>query len=303
MTWIINASLMCSVMPVKRWHAPSDQNLVYLLVLVSLLLSSSIAFAHEPLFSIGPQTIYKGGIGLETEVETERKKGAGKEEEEWRIVEEIAYGVTRNLTLTLQIPYRFRDAEGPTGNRASNGFGDISTRGKFRIYHWAEIGLQRHVSLVGGVKFPTGSTSGSVALGSGSTDFLVGGAASQDGRRYYAWTSLVYRINTEGWQGRTNGNLLQASVAGGVRPYLPEFYDPDLLLLVELNSQFRQRDTGKISDRQNTGGNSLFISPGFWLTYRNWALKGGVQIPVLQDLNGRQPELDYRALLAVEYHF
>jgi hypothetical protein len=102
---------------------------------------------------------------------------------------------------------------------------------------------------------------------------------------------------------RTKGNLLQASAAGGIRLYLPEYYDPDLLLLVELNSEFRERDTLNGTDLRNTGGNSLFISPGFWLTYRNWALKGGVQIPILQDLNGRQPKLDYRAVMAVEYHF
>lgn len=268
-----------------------------------LFLTPAVAAAHEPIFSLGPQTIYKGGIGLETKVEVERKTGAGKKEDEWRIVEEIAYGVTRDLTVTLQVPYRFRDVEGPIGDRDSNGFGDISLRTKFRVYQEAEIGLQHHVALIGGIKFPTGSTSKDPALGSGSTDFLIGATASRDGRRYYAWSSVLYRINTEGSGDRTRGNLLQASVAGGIRPYLPEFYDPDLLLLVELNSEFRERDTVNSNDLVNTGGNSLFISPGFWLTYRNWALKGGVQIPILQDLNGRQPVLDYRAVLAVEYHF
>lgn len=53
----------------------------------------------------------------------------------------------------------------------------------------------------------------------------------------------------------------------------------------------------------NTGGTVLALAPGFWLTYRNWALKGGVKLPFAQELNGAQPELDFQTLVALEYHF
>ncbi len=65
-----------------------------------------------------------------------------------------------------------------------------------------------------------------------------------------------------------------------------------LQLLVELNGV----------EQAQTGGTVLAVSPGFWLTRRNWALKGGLKLPFVQDLRGNQPELDYTVLLAIETH-
>ena len=38
-------------------------------------------------------------------------------------------------------------------------------------------------------------------------------------------------------------------------------------------------------------------------TYRNYAVKAGVQLPVASNLNGVQTETDYRAALEFEGHF
>ena len=53
----------------------------------------------------------------------------------------------------------------------------------------------------------------------------------------------------------------------------------------------------------NTGGWELFLSPVVWWTYRQVAIRGGVQIPVASDLNGSQPSTDYRARVEFIYHF
>ena len=39
------------------------------------------------------------------------------------------------------------------------------------------------------------------------------------------------------------------------------------------------------------------------MTIRNWAIKGGVQLPLYHDLHGDQPEEDYRFKLAIELHY
>lgn len=284
-------------MPQSEWHRCLRIDVPTLLL--GWLLFPLVASAHEPLFSLGAQVIYRYGWGIETGVATERVAEAGREEEEWTIAEEIAYGVTRNFTMTLQIPYRFKEAE----TAATSGFGDVSLRAKYRFFQTTEVGLQHHAALLAGIKLPTGSTTKDPRLGTGSVDFLAGLTASRDGRRYYTWGSLLGRVNTRGAGDRTRGNLLSINVAAGVRPYLPEFYDPDLLLLTEVNLELRARDTINGTGIANSGGTRLFISPGFWFTYRNIAVKGGVQLPLLQDLRGDQAKLDYRAVLAVEVHF
>jgi hypothetical protein len=40
-----------------------------------------------------------------------------------------------------------------------------------------------------------------------------------------------------------------------------------------------------------------------WWTYRQLAIRGGVQIPIAEGLNGNQATSDYRARLEFVYHF
>ncbi|KKL05704.1 hypothetical protein LCGC14_2603390, partial [marine sediment metagenome] len=49
-------------------------------------------------------------------------------------------------------------------------------------------------------------------------------------------------------------------------------------------------------------GEEIFIGPTLLWSIRNIMIKGGIQFPVWQDLNGNQKR-DFRSLLAVEYHF
>ena len=52
-----------------------------------------------------------------------------------------------------------------------------------------------------------------------------------------------------------------------------------------------------------TGGWELFLSPGLFATYRNVALRTGVQIPIAERLNGNQPTSDYRFKAELKYIF
>jgi len=90
-------------------------------VLFMIFMWSLVASAHEPLFSLGPRTIYKGGIGIEFKTELLSKSklfqnGAeisDVKDQETRLVfpTEIIYGVTRDLAITAQIPVVYRRFE------------------------------------------------------------------------------------------------------------------------------------------------------------------------------------------------
>ncbi len=75
------------------------------------------------------------------------------------------------------------------------------------------------------------------------------------------------------------------------------------MIMLELNRERSGRDDRTGVGLVNSGGWELFISPVIWWTYRQVAIKGGVQILVAEDLNGRQPTSDYRAVLESVYHF
>ncbi len=261
---------------------------------------------HNPIFGLGPQTIWRGGVGVGLEAEATKASGA-TEVKEQALHAEFQYGVTQDLTLTLAAPLTQRKSErglvpgvGQV-NRDATGVGDVVVRAKWRFYHSFSGSTQYHAALIGGVKVPLANTGSDPPLGSGSTDFLFGGTVSRDGMRYYLWTSALVRANGEAF-GRKRGNEYRYDAAVGIRPWLPKFTAVDPLLLLEFNGVTAGRTVINAVRQAQTGGTVLAVSPGFWLTYRNWALLGGVKLPVYRQLRGGHPEFDYTVVLKIETH-
>jgi hypothetical protein len=73
--------------------------------------------------------------------------------------------------------------------------------------------------------------------------------------------------------------------------------------LVEINGEWhdKQRTAGVID--QNSGGNTIFISPGLRLTVENWSTYVMVGIPVANDYNGIQATPTWRVLAGVSAVF
>lgn len=262
-------------------------------------------YRHSPLFGLGPQTLYRGAWGFEVEGEWVRAEGGAEEEQALHV--DIHHGVTEDLTVGVSLPLVQRKSETvlvPGVGRAVRditGVGDAVVRAKYRFWHNVFRNGSHQASLLVASKLPVGPTQTKPALGSGSVDFLAGVGLSRETHWYYTWASVLGRINTAALN-RRRGNEVRYEVALGVRPYVPQWTSPDLMLLLELTGVTAGRsveDDGEILD---SGGTVLGVAPGFWLTYRNWALKGGLKLPVLHDLNGDQPKLDFETLVALEYH-
>ena len=102
---------------------------------------AKMASAHEPVFSIGPETIYQGGWGIETEFEYE-DSGDGRTSS---FHYEILYGLTKDLSITLEIPQVLRaHIDGQT----DAGLGDILLRGKYQLYRRDTLGAQDKLSAI-----------------------------------------------------------------------------------------------------------------------------------------------------------
>ncbi len=258
---------------------------------------------------MGPQTLWKGGFGFGLETEVIRREGpaSGSEEEELALSAHIDYGLTEDVTLRFALPVVRNKTERALVpgvgqvSRDATGVGDVLLRAKWRFFHRFDGPTQFHAALIGAVKLPLANRASEPPLGSGSTDFVGGASISRDGLRYYLWASALARVNGEAFN-RKRGNQYRYDAAVGVRPYIPDWRTLDLLLLLEFNGVTAEKDVVDGRERAGTGGTVLALSPGFWLTYRNWALKGGVKLPVLHDLGVLEPQLDYTAVLEVETH-
>jgi hypothetical protein len=270
-------------------------------VVIFIILGAAVYFAfpvsahaHEPIFGIGPRTIWRNGFGIEAEIE----RTLETLERQWLLNYELLYGVTANWAVTLEVPqYLSKKAE----NGSSAGFGDVVLRTKYRFFRRDVPGGVYMLAVLGGVKFSTGRTSSATALGSGSTDGFLGLGADYEGRRWLLFATGRYRFNGEGTNNIKRGNVFIYDLAVGIRPKKTPYKAPDLVLMAELNGQvFGDRQLGgdKIA---GSGGSRLFGAVGVWLTYRNWAFKPGIQFPIYQKVG--LPKRDFTAVFAIEVHY
>lgn len=187
-----------------------------------ILISCSLSLAHEPIFGIGPGTIFKGGVGIELESNGEN------------IQTEVLYGITEDLSFTAG------------GNLYPKKVSITFVRMKYRLWKRYAPGTLDAISLIGGV----------VREGIRDISYILTGiAAGRESRRWYFFGDII------------KAKYLMIDFALGIRPWLMEYSKPDLVILSEVNYEDR------------TGYKIVFLSPAFFFTYRNVAIKGGIQIP------------------------
>ena len=255
--------------------------------------------AHNPIFTPGPHLVYGGGLEVTVGYARDRASGAGERETEQEVELELEYGLTADWTAEIELPYVHKDKN----DQDTSDLGDIVLRSRYRFLRLDTPGLQRSAAVLGQVKLPTGDDGGSPRIGSGSTDFVGGLPYGHESRRWYYNLAARYRLNTEGGGGLEKGDRQFLDVVGGVRPVLTGYLEPDAVIFVELNWENAGRDQRNGADIGDTGGWELFLSPGLFATYRNVALRTGVQIPIAEGLNGLQATSDYRFKFELKYTF
>ncbi len=269
------------------------------LLTIGLVLVTKAAAAHNPIFTPGPHVVYGGGLETTIGYSRDRASGAGEKETEQEIELELEYGLTANWTAEIELPYVVKDSS----DDGSSGLGDIVLRSRYRFLRLDTPGVQRSAALLAQVKLPTGDDDSTPRLGSGSTDFVGGLLYGHESRRWYYNLAARYRFNTEGGGGLEKGDRQFLDLVGGVRPVLTGYLEPDAVVFLELNWENAGRDELNGADIANTGGWELFLSPGIFATYRNIALRAGIQIPIAEGLNGNQPTSDYRFKFELKYTF
>ncbi len=264
--------------------------------IVLVLGIQSPALAHEPVFSLGPETIWEGGVGLEMEFEFEDARG----DQLSGLHYEVIYGVTSDLSLTLELPLILElEEDGET----EHGLGDIELRAKYQFFKKDLPGAQHKVTGIFGVKAPSGDQDAEPALGTGTTDFLFGASYGYESRTWYHFLTGRYRLRTESGA-RDPGDRLFIDAAIGYRPWQREYTEWDLVVLLETNFAFEFNSELRGTTLPNVGGNTIWLGPTILLSPNpQWMFKGGVQLPVYEDLNGGQEHSEFRAVFGIEFHF
>lgn len=224
------------------------------------------------------------------------------------LVSVLGYGVSRDFALFGMLPWFDKRLgmrmDGQERRRGKSGMGDLTVLGRYTTYQYDAPGRTLRIAPFLGVKAPTGEDDArdglgrlppSLQPGSGSWDALGGAVLTYQTLDFQIDGQLSYQANREAngfragnrWQ--ADGSLQYRLWPGSLGTGVPAF----LYGVLEANLMHAARDRAKGGSDPNSGGTSLFITPGLQYVTRKWIVEAGVQIPVGQDLNGTALETDY----------
>jgi hypothetical protein len=257
--------------------------------LIILIVINTTSWAHDPVVSPGPHLLFKNGVEVHAEFKT-GKHGTEKENEHALA---IKYGITGDWVAGIELPYKTIKQNG----NSQSGVADVVLSTKYRFWRNDSLATQETAAVLAKVKLDTSNSS----TATNTTDALLGLTYGYESLKWYRWASVRYRIN-QNLQNLQRGNKLFVDVVGGYRPKINDYRKPDTVVLLELNGELLGQNKFNGSGLINSGGNQWFVSPGVMWTLRNFAIKAGVQIPIISNLNGNQQDTDYRAFLEFEWH-
>ena len=228
--------------------------------------------------------------------------GTGREIDTRSLLSVVAYGVNAKLAMFGVLPYTNKEATMlGAPERSSDGFGDLTVFGRYTLYQRDWSGRTLRVAGVAGLKAPTGSDDESDSLGrlpvalqpgTGSWDGFLGGVVSYQRVEFGIDAQLSYRANTEANEFEA-GDETHLDVSYQHR-FLPSALTAEtrefLYGVLEVNTVYkdRSRQNGRLIE--DSGGTTIFITPGVQYVTRKFIVEVAVQVPFVQNLRGNALE-------------
>jgi hypothetical protein len=227
----------------------------------------------------------------------------------------VAYGLTETHQLGLSFGYYSAEGnrefeEGEQVTFDPDGFTDLWLTVKHRFYQ----GPAGSVTGILGLKVPVGDSSLTNTEGEQVEPSATAGTGAWDGIAGLAYTvplsaaltldaSALYTFRGERYDYRLGDRLdLGTSLAWRVCGDAKTF--PQVSLVAEATLRHIAKSEEEGDKDGNTGGTVLFLSPGLKVSFtEKIAGSIGIQLPVLQDLNGRQVETQFRLITGVSIAF
>lgn len=231
----------------------------------------------------------------------------------------LGYGPTENLALFGVVPYLDKELEltteaGQRVERSTSGLGDVRVFGRYTLFREDVPGRTFRIAPFAGVETPTGDDDERDALGrlpqplqlgSGSWDPFFGVVGTWQTLDYQVDAQVSYEVNTEA-NDFEFGDIFRADASLQYRlwprelgPGVPGF----LYGVAEANLSHQGKNEIAGANDPNSGGTTLFFTPGLQYVTKRLILEAAVQVPALQDLNGTALEDDYTVRAGFRFNF
>lgn len=234
----------------------------------------------------------------------------------------VVYGAQRRFSVIGVLPMvgkRFqRIVQSVQLDDERFGVGDAQVFTRYRFFKRDRGPGTLQLAVQAGVKFPTGRDAARdrngvllpapLQLGSGSTDVtaeLIWGWIPPT--ETFPWIfSADLGVGLKGGVGAVDrGNQYRYDVAAKYRVWPRRFVGAQAVYLqMEINGSVAARDSEGGVEIDNSGGHEVFVSPSvFAFVQANLMVEAGIQLPVMQKLNGTQLAKRFTLLFGLRYVF
>jgi hypothetical protein len=227
----------------------------------------------------------------------------------------VSYGIVDNFQLGLTTGYYTAEGnrEFEKGKEITfdpDGFSDLWLSGKY-CFHQGPMGS---FSFLGTIKAPTGDSKLFNSEGEQVEPSATAGTGAWDGQAGLTYTiplragltldaSAIYTFRGEHNDYRLGDRLdFGTSIAWSLTEVRSTQPQVSLVAEAVLRHVAKSEDGGVAED--STGGTVLFLVPGIKVSFaERMAASLGIQIPVVQNLDGNQLETDFRMIAGITYAF
>ena len=221
------------------------------------------------------------------------------------------YGWNQDVTLIGVAPYLDKEQTRSIGSspRGDVGFGDVKGFIRYTAYRNNYRRGQTAIAPFFALEAPTGEHEKvglprPLQLGSGSWDPILGITFQKLGLCEGHFGAVSYQENTEA-DGFEFGDVYEVNYAyqNVLREYGSNESYSTLTGLFESSLVVEEKHENNGVKNPNTGGTTLYLSPGIQYVKRRWVLEGSVQLPVVQNLHGTALEKDFSITVGGRWNF
>lgn len=287
----------------------------------------------SPIFSMSPDTLPKKKIALgytlqfldakqfnASDYSRFNRQGIHAHSYDSQLINSVnlIYGITDDLNLIVSYPYNAKynlkyTYDGqiyPSGD--SIGLGDMTVMAKYRFLQKNKFSM----AALAGIRMPTGQTNERAKdgftlapdeqPGTGSWDPIMGILVNQKVKNLSLDANAVYKLSTIGSKDIIVGDVVNYNLAVSGIVGSREVLNQKLNLgwSMELNGIWRERIEFQGVKDDSHGGNVVFFTPGLRLAINDDLVTSfAVGIPVMETLNGKQPDTNVLLLFSMNYIF
>jgi hypothetical protein len=227
------------------------------------------------------------------------------------------YSFNDRIGVQFNVPLIYRSYGYQSQRGDTSGIGDVSLLANLRLYEKSTENFTFSWTALGGVKFPTGSTSQldpskeefapgigghDLTLGSGSYDGLLGTGFFARWKRLFLTGAMQYAVRSEGdfeYQFANDWTWI-----GGPGVYLLQGEKHILTLQAVVSGESKGQDTVNGVPMDDTAVTSVFLGPQINYTWSNrLSVQVGGDLPVSIVSTGEQVVPTYRVRAAVTWRF